>query len=575
MKTVQRPSSPWTRKVSPSIERTGDLLLRHVRQSSGDGWEHRKSSPTIRYELPGSTPPQPPRERVTTASTAEQVILQIFKTLHCLDDLFATAVLNKAFYRIYKQHELSLMRTVLRNQSPASWELRELSVPHPEGSVPDSEMPEPEYTPLTYLEYHKRDFQVIEALKSLILTRCQSFLRSDTVAALSSTDAKMAKPVDDALYRIWSFCLLFGSNKNREDDLVGQLDWLRGGAVAHRRSCTSTIVSVMNDFDVADTNGVLFNPPDCFGAGNHPGDGLSAEELYAMTELWNCLSVLLQGFQGCTDQAREYGVFDPTCIGGGDVDGEEAMLEEWHYYLLTLGPARILDLANAFSPTRGSVVSGFALAKTKNLTQWTPPSPTSSRATFLKEAVAKAYEQKVALRFCAAPAKLEMQEVKRKRVASLAEQLRLRRSSSEYKRLPLISAERPMSEWSTVGGGSPLAPSEPGTDATRASSILSSISSASARCGNSAAPLYHHSNNNIDVANTRNSILQTIGERADAINKDALGGFADATSDRAVTRIMEMGFGRAEAREALRITDMGDGLRVDRAVEMLLRAQVW
>ncbi|KAF2131050.1 hypothetical protein P153DRAFT_365657 [Dothidotthia symphoricarpi CBS 119687] len=43
------------------------------------------------------------------------------------------------------------------------------------------------------------------------------------------------------------------------------------------------------------------------------------------------------------------------------------------------------------------------------------------------------------------------------------------------------------------------------------------------------------------------------------------------TADKAIYRIVEMGFTSAQAREALRITDRGDGLRVDRAVELLLR----
>lgn len=42
------------------------------------------------------------------------------------------------------------------------------------------------------------------------------------------------------------------------------------------------------------------------------------------------------------------------------------------------------------------------------------------------------------------------------------------------------------------------------------------------------------------------------------------------TAEKAIYRIVEMGFTADEAREALMKTDMGDGLRVDRAVEMLL-----
>jgi hypothetical protein len=46
------------------------------------------------------------------------------------------------------------------------------------------------------------------------------------------------------------------------------------------------------------------------------------------------------------------------------------------------------------------------------------------------------------------------------------------------------------------------------------------------------------------------------------------------SADRAIYRIVEMGFTPEQARLALRMTDLGDGLRVDRAVELLLREGV-
>lgn len=49
------------------------------------------------------------------------------------------------------------------------------------------------------------------------------------------------------------------------------------------------------------------------------------------------------------------------------------------------------------------------------------------------------------------------------------------------------------------------------------------------------------------------------------------GGAVLDTSEAAIQRITDMGFTRAEASRALRETDMGDGLRVDRAVDVLLR----
>lgn len=43
--------------------------------------------------------------------------------------------------------------------------------------------------------------------------------------------------------------------------------------------------------------------------------------------------------------------------------------------------------------------------------------------------------------------------------------------------------------------------------------------------------------------------------------------------ERAIHQIHEMGFTIDEAKGALKITDMGDGLRVDRAVEYLMRSK--
>lgn len=51
-------------------------------------------------------------------------------------------------------------------------------------------------------------------------------------------------------------------------------------------------------------------------------------------------------------------------------------------------------------------------------------------------------------------------------------------------------------------------------------------------------------------------------------------GAHENTADKAIYRIVEMGFTADQARQALRITDLGDGLRVDRAVELLLSRQM-
>lgn len=53
----------------------------------------------------------------------------------------------------------------------------------------------------------------------------------------------------------------------------------------------------------------------------------------------------------------------------------------------------------------------------------------------------------------------------------------------------------------------------------------------------------------------------------------SLGGIAEDTSDMALAKIVSMGFSIEQATKALQMTDMGDGIRLDRAVELLLRQQ--
>jgi hypothetical protein len=264
-----------------------------------------------------------PREvkRIITPTCAEGVILQIFRSLDHLDDLFATAVVNRGFYRVFKRHELSLIKSTLHKMSPPAWEFREIAFPgHDMLHDEDLEMTRPveEYTPSLYLQLQKRDIQVIRSIKSLIKEKCQSFVRPEIAVALISDDIGQTARIDDALWRIWTFCNIFGSGKGREEDIVAQQDWLRGGLLVHQPACTFSIVSTdyMND--------TLISAPECFAKGNE--GGLSAEQLFDMMELWNCLGVLLQGFEGCTSQAREYGIYDNTDIRGGDIDGEDTML---------------------------------------------------------------------------------------------------------------------------------------------------------------------------------------------------------------------------------------------------------
>lgn len=263
------------------------------------------------------------QERKITAKAAETVVFKILNELDTLDDLFNAALANKGFYRVFKRNELSLMRNTLKKMNPAAWEYRETCLTDMPNQEPETPKAIPDYTPTTYFETYTRDTYIIGALKILILEECQSFLRDETVQELKVHDPFHPSRVDCALWRIWTFCRVFGSNKGREDDIVAQMDWLRGGILAHQDTCTSTIASSDSFY----LSGVLLSAPEHFGQGNK--SGLSAEELYDMTEMWNCLNHITQAIIGRTAEARQYGVYDCTEVRGGDIDGEETMLGKY------------------------------------------------------------------------------------------------------------------------------------------------------------------------------------------------------------------------------------------------------
>ncbi len=261
-------------------------------------------------------------ERDISADAAEVVLLRILENLDNLQDLFATATVSRGFYRTFKRHELPLMKKALYAMSPAAWELREMSPPYPGLESRDNALPKLlDYSPSLYLQHYMRDMYTMIALKSMILIHCESFLRADTITALAGGETERASQIDDAFWRVWTFCQVFGCGSNREDDIVGQMDWLRGGTLARHQRRTANTMEFGADVD---RNSVLYSSPPTFGKGNV--GGLSAEDLYDMTEIWTCLGVLVRGFQGKRQEAREYGIFDKADIVAGNVEQEDSVL---------------------------------------------------------------------------------------------------------------------------------------------------------------------------------------------------------------------------------------------------------
>ena len=259
-------------------------------------------APTIQAQMT-----QEEVERMISADAAEKVLLRILENLDNLQDLFATATVSRGFYRTFKRHELPLMKNALYGMSPAAWELREMSPPYPGLEGDGKTSPKLGYSPSVYLQHYMRDMYTMIALKSMILVHCESFLRADTITALAGGETERASQIDDAFWRVWTFCRIFGCGTDREDDITAQMDWLRGGVLAKQQRLEGT-----------------GRASECFGRGNQ--GGLTAEDLYDMTEIWTCLGVLVRGFQGKRELARDVGIFEHADITSGDVEQEDAAL---------------------------------------------------------------------------------------------------------------------------------------------------------------------------------------------------------------------------------------------------------
>ncbi|OJI79879.1 hypothetical protein ASPTUDRAFT_59897 [Aspergillus tubingensis CBS 134.48] len=531
--------------------------------------QHQQTSQTsaMVYELEGGAP-QPPAELQGDTTTAidvpvrlsvsvsvgampgtlpDRVILTVLEHITSLDDLFNVAVSRRDFYRVFKKHELKLMRIAVFAMSAPAWELREMSPPWDTEwqFVLDPDAPVPEYTPSRYLKRYAEDIYTLAHLKSLILARCGTFLRPETIRGLSGTDDVRAAEVDDAFWRVWTFCRLFGSGKGREGDIAGQLDWLRGGKVARNRR-VSEFTSIADPYDA---NSVLFEPPAGFGDGNT--GGLSKEQLLDMTEIWTCLGVLLQPMHEANDSAKE-----------------EAVLEEWTYYILTLGLSAVLVLGSIHPYDNTTAV--FQRAHSMGLTYWEASDTGASRSSFLREAVSKACQPRgsgtsqVSMRspgFGSQPSgshdvsqtsnvpgeRESSPDFHRRRQAAYSAQLRNQRQQQPSPPNPMLAEERPISHYATIMSrleGLPPAPQPPMS--------VSRIE---------IPPTTHSYVTNV-------SYVQPLQPVTPVYYPPQVRDPVDHAID---IMVRELGFAEEDAKWALKITDSGEGINMNAAISLLTR----
>lgn len=202
------------------------------------------------------------------------------------------------------------------------------------------------------------------------------------------------------------------------------------------------------------------------------------------------------------------------------------------------------------SPTSPTAAT-FAHARSRGYTKWTPP--LVSRATFLKEAVSRVYEENMAQRHSPSSIKssedsitdtaLSLQPVNdtvaaRWRIARHAAEIRAKRSDPGYKALP-PSEDRPMSDFP---------------------SVLEKLDAPSAPPV-SKVPLAHF--RSPSDPNRKKSSLSAVIVPTGPQVRDPV--------DVAVDRLVAMGFEKSKAVKALAETDTGNSIDFARALESLVR----
>ena len=286
-----------------------------------------------------------PEHKAVTSRTAENVIYRIMCHLGDVWDLQSAAMVSKSFLNTYQRNESKLVSRIVFKSSRPAWELR--------------------WTLLALrgsrcfrLRDYQQDLQTVRALKRFIATRCSNNCKAKTLAGLMGQDPQCEVEVENALWRIWTFCALFGANAAQFPVPPAQFAWLNG----HKRS---------------ENKGLGAG----FASGNH--EGLTVDELEDMSEMWQCLHTLLSQFYARVDEAKQVGIFSNQHLSSSKSDHQH--VAEWVAYLLTLGPRVVLSLSS------GSVDK----ARMLGLNDWTPPLPGQSRLRFVTAAISHVYQERL------------------------------------------------------------------------------------------------------------------------------------------------------------------------------------
>ena len=495
-------------------------------------------------------------QRPITAATAERVIYRIMCSVHTADDLQATAMVSKGFYRTFQRSESKLVSHLIFKSSRAAWELRRSTL----ALTGSNDF---------LLKDYRRDCRTLDALKALIVAHCSAKCKRSTLVGLLGHDDVRRVQIDNALWRIWTFCTLFGNTVGQSGPAQTEIDWLQGSRATSNKQLGAG-----------------------FAIGN--GKGLTAQELEDMSEMWQYLQVLVSGFHGREQEAKAHGVLDNWHLRESTTDSQH--LAEWTSYLLALGPQTVLTLSGC----------SFEQAKLLGLTNWPLPPTGQSRSSFLTAAIARVYQERIledATRRAArmsvrrtsahvgpprAPSHRPSRSLDEKQLAPMpatrVDRLQtqsLRIDTSGQKRRPISTISgiatthvksdiqpdcdpssvrmdiRPDCDpaWRTSQVAS-LLPTSPTADPTVYYS-LSTTATASAKLGATLFP--------IDYASPAPRVPFLAAERSSAPVSEVV----DPVDKAMNLLVRELGFAETRARKALAMCDTGSGIDLQKAIKLL------
>ncbi|EXJ86500.1 hypothetical protein A1O3_03451 [Capronia epimyces CBS 606.96] len=451
--------------------------------------------------------------------------------LHSVHDLQSIAMVSKGFLRTFQRNQSNLVSHLVFKTSRAAWELRR-SILAMKGSN------------TFVLKDFNRDCSTLAALKAYIVAHCSSSCKPSTLVGLLGQDERRGAEIDDALWRIWTFCTLFGNTVGRPGGSKIEIDWLNGSRAPNNKQLGAG-----------------------FAVGN--GQGLTIQELEDMNEMWQCLQALLSGFRGREDEAKQFGVFDNGHLQETMMESEH--LAEWISYLLSLGPQTILSVSSC----------SFERARMLGLTNWSASLAGESRTSFLLASITQVYQERVleeatlkAIRFSLprAPIHRPTRSFEERQESSIPPHRAATRQPQSLRIDTSNTRRRPISVDALGNARLEIRPDcDPARSHDRTSHAflasptadptlfyaLNTTSTASTKLGATLFPM--------DYANPTPRVPFPAPEKPAATGT----GVVDPVDKAMAFLVRELGFNESRARKALAMCDTGSGIDLQKAVDLL------